>query len=135
MTTVLIVDDDPALRRTLALALRSQGWEVVAAPDAAAALAAAARIRPDVVLLDLGLPDLDGMAVLRAVRAWASIPVLVVAAPADQADKVAALDARADDYLANPFGTEELFAPIRAPLRPPHPPTATPPPRAVQYPA
>jgi two-component system KDP operon response regulator KdpE len=117
VTTVLLVDDDAALRRTLGLALRSQGWDVVAAPDAATALAAAARARPDVVLLDLGLPDLDGMDVLRAVRSWTSVPVLVLSARTDQADKVGALDAGADDYLGKPFGSQELFARIRAALR------------------
>ena len=125
MTTVLLVDDDATLRRTLGLALRSQGWETVAVPDAATALAAVARVRPDVLLLDLGLPDLDGMDVLRAVRSWTQLPVIVLSARQDQADKVRALDAGADDYLGKPFGTEELFARIRATLRRAAPPAPT----------
>jgi two-component system KDP operon response regulator KdpE len=123
MTTVLLVDDDPILRRTLSLALRSQGWESVAVPDGASAMAAVARVRPDLLLLDLGLPDLDGMEVLRAVRSWTQLPVIVLSARQDQADKVQALDAGADDYLGKPFGTEELFARIRAALRRAAPPT------------
>jgi two-component system KDP operon response regulator KdpE len=122
VTTVLLVDDDPTLRRTLGLALRSQGWEAVAVPDGATALAAVARVRPDLLLLDLGLPDLDGMNVLRAVRSWTQLPVIVLSARQDQADKVEALDAGADDYLGKPFGTEELFARIRAALRRAAPP-------------
>jgi CheY-like chemotaxis protein len=122
MTTVLLVDDDPILRRTLSLALRSQGWETVAVPDGATAMAAVARVRPDLLLLDLGLPDLDGMEVLRAVRSWTQLPVIVLSARQDQADKVQALDAGADDYLGKPFARRNS-SPGSAPpcAAPPHP--------------
>ncbi len=111
---VLIVEDDHTVRRGLAVALRSQGLGVHDTPDAAGALRALAAMPYDVVLLDLGLPDGDGIALLPQLRAHHTGPILVVSARRDQSDKVAALDAGADDYLTKPFGLPELLARIRA---------------------
>ncbi len=117
MSRVLVVDDDPQLRRALQITLRAAGFEVVAAPDGRTALAEAASAPPDVVVLDLGLPDLDGTAVLDGLRPWFSGPVLVLSARAESQDKVHALDAGADDYVTKPFDMPELLARLRAALR------------------
>jgi len=114
---LLVVDDEPQLRRALGITLRAAGHQVDTADTGASALAAAARHPPDAVLLDLGLPDLDGLEVLRALRGWTAVPVVVLSARQGQADKVAALDAGADDYVSKPFGIEELLARLRAALR------------------
>lgn len=117
MSRVLIVDDDPQLLRALRITLRAAGHEVVTAPDGRTALHEAAAAHPDVVVLDLGLPDLDGTEVLAGLRPWFSGPVLVLSARGDSHDKVAALDAGADDYVSKPFDMSELLARLRALLR------------------
>jgi two-component system, OmpR family, KDP operon response regulator KdpE len=115
--TVLIVEDDARLARALAINLKARGWEVVIAPDGRSGLAAAARSHPDVVVLDLGLPDLDGVSVIDGLRGWTRVPVIVLSARQDSADKVRALDAGADDYVTKPFGMDELLARLRAAVR------------------
>jgi two-component system KDP operon response regulator KdpE len=114
VTRILIVDDEPALARGLRVNLEARGYDVDVAADGAGALAAAAVQPPDVVILDLGLPDMDGVEVICGLRAWASMPIVVLSAREQQADKVAALDAGADDYVTKPFGMGELLARIRA---------------------
>ena len=117
MTRVLVVEDEPALARALGITLRARRYEVEVALTGAAALDVAGRWNPDLVVLDLGLPDLDGVDVLRALRGWSSAPVLVLSARHDSADKVEALDAGADDYVTKPFAVDELLARLRAALR------------------
>jgi two-component system KDP operon response regulator KdpE len=117
MTRVLVVDDDRALGRALAINLSARSYEVDVALTGAEALAMAGRGLPDLVVLDLGLPDMDGVEVLRRLRGWGSVPVLVLSARGEQAEKVAALDAGADDYVTKPFGMEELLARVRAAVR------------------
>ncbi|PZF79877.1 response regulator [Jiangella anatolica] len=114
---VLVVDDVPALTRALAINLRARGWDVVTAADGRGALEAAARRHPDVVVLDLGLPDLSGIEVIAGLRGWTSVPIIVLSARQDSADKVRALDAGADDYVTKPFDMEELLARLRAAWR------------------
>jgi two-component system KDP operon response regulator KdpE len=124
MTRVLIVDDDKALVRALSINLRARGYDVDVALTGTAALERASSRVPDVVVLDLGLPDLDGIDVLHGLRGWTSVPVLVLSAREDQSDKVAALDAGADDYVTKPFGMDELLARLRAAVRRGAPATA-----------
>jgi two-component system KDP operon response regulator KdpE len=114
---ILLVEDDRTLLRTLAIALRAEGHVVLIAADGRTALAAVAEDQPELVVLDLGLPDLSGMDVLRSVRGWSRLPVVVLSARSDSSDKVEALDAGADDYVTKPFGLEELLARIRAARR------------------
>jgi two-component system KDP operon response regulator KdpE len=114
---VLVVDDDATLRSTLAIGLRAAGHEVLVAADGRTALQAAREDRPDVVVLDLGLPDLSGVEVLRRLRSWSTTPVVVLSARAESTEKVEALDLGADDYVTKPFGMEELLARIRAAAR------------------
>ncbi|GAA1906495.1 response regulator [Nocardioides lentus] len=114
---VLVVDDEPALARALAINLRAHGWEVVTAADGRSALDAAARTHPDVVLLDLGLPDLDGTEVIEGLRGWTTVPVVVLSARQHGEDKVEALDLGADDYVTKPFAMDELMARLRAAVR------------------
>ena len=114
MNRVLVVDDDPQLSRALRVTLRAVGYDVVSAPDGRTALRAAAADHPDLIVLDLGLPDLDGTEVLAGLRPWFSGPVLVLSARADSQDKVGALDAGADDYVSKPFDMGELLARLRA---------------------
>jgi two-component system, OmpR family, KDP operon response regulator KdpE len=117
MTTVLIVEDDRALLRALAMNLTARGYEVTEAETGTRALTAAANIEHDVVVLDLGLPDLGGLAVIRGIRAYASTPIIVLSARTGTSDKVAALDLGADDYVTKPFSIEELLARLRAAAR------------------
>ena len=118
VSRVLVVDDDPHLLRTLRINLTAHGHTVVLAADGAAALRAAAEHPPpDVVILDLGLPDMPGLEVLAGVRGWSAVPVIVLSARTDSVDKVAALDAGADDYITKPFGVPELLARLRAAVR------------------
>lgn len=124
MTRVLVVDDDRPLARALAINLKARGFDVEVAVTGAEALAMAAARPPDVVVLDLGLPDLDGLEVLAGLRGWTSVPVLVLSARDEQAEKVAALDAGADDYVTKPFGMDELLARLRAAVRRSAPSTA-----------
>ena len=111
---ILVVDDDPGLLRTLGIGLRALGHEVVLAADGRTALQAAREDDPDLLVLDLGLPDVDGVEVLRRLRTWTSVPIIVLSARADSHDKVEALDLGADDYVTKPFGMDELGARIRA---------------------
>jgi two-component system, OmpR family, KDP operon response regulator KdpE len=117
MTTVLVVEDERPLLRALQLALQANGYTVVVAPTASSALASLDEESVDVVVLDLGLPDLDGQDLIRRVRTTRTIPILVLSARHASAQKVAALDAGADDYVTKPFGLEELLARLRAVLR------------------
>ena len=117
MTRVLAVDDDRQLLRALQITLAAHGYEVVPAATGAAALAAASSSPPDVVILDLGLPDLDGVAVIEGLRGWCTAPVIVLSARDEERAKVHALDAGADDYVTKPFGMEELLARLRAAVR------------------
>jgi two-component system KDP operon response regulator KdpE len=117
MTRVLIVDDDPELLRALSINLRARRYEVVLATDGAAALRQASSTLPDLVILDLGLPDMNGTEVIAGLRGWSKVPIVVLSAREGQADKVDALDVGADDYLTKPFGMDELLARIRAALR------------------
>ncbi len=117
MTRVLLVDDDQALVRALSINLKARGYHVDVALTGTSALALASNRRPDVVVLDLGLPDIDGIEVLHGLRGWTRVPVLVLSAREDQTEKVAALDAGADDYVTKPFGMDELLARLRAAVR------------------
>jgi two-component system, OmpR family, KDP operon response regulator KdpE len=114
---VLVVEDEPALLRALEINLRARGYQVSSSGDGRTALAEAARRPPDAVLLDLGLPDMDGSEVIRRLRAWSAVPVLVLSGRAGSGDKIGALDAGADDYVTKPFSMEELLARLRALLR------------------
>lgn len=111
---ILIADDDPQIVRALRITLAASGYQTITAADGAAAIAAAVQSRPDLYLIDLGMPNLDGVAVIQAIRGWSSAPILVVSGRAGAADKVEALDAGADDYVTKPFSIEELLARIRA---------------------
>ena len=117
MSTVVVIDDDPHVRRFLRATLTGHGHLVFEATSVAEGIAAISEHRPGIVLLDLGLPDGDGLAVLRAVRTDSKVPVIVLSARGQEGDKVAALDSGADDYLTKPFGTGELMARIRVALR------------------
>lgn len=112
--TVLVIDDEPPIRRLLRLTLEPQGYRIYEAGNGQLGLQEAAAHRPDVIVLDLGLPDMDGVAVLKRLREWSQTPVLVLSVRDREADKVAALDNGADDYLTKPFGTAELLARLRA---------------------
>jgi len=114
---VLVVDDDRPLARALAINLKAHGYDVTVAHDGRTALTEVARAHPAVVVLDLGLPDQDGIEVLAGIRGWSAIPVIVLSARSTSAEKVEALDAGADDYVTKPFGMEELLARIRAAVR------------------
>lgn len=116
-TQVLVVEDEPALARALAVTLRAHRYDARVVHTGAAALDAVASWHPGLVVLDLGLPDLDGLEVLRAVRAWSQVPVVVLSARQTSDDKVEALDAGADDYVTKPFGMAELLARLRAAAR------------------
>jgi two-component system KDP operon response regulator KdpE len=117
MTRVLVVDDDPQLLRALKINLAARGYTVLTALDGTRALHAAAHQHPDVIVLDLGLPDLDGTDVITGLRGWSTIPIIVLSARTDSGDKVEALDAGADDYVTKPFGMDELLARLRAAVR------------------
>lgn len=117
MTSVLLVEDDRGLARALAITLKAREYTVRTASTGAAALDSAASSPPDLVVLDLGLPDMDGMDVLRALRGWSDVPVVVLSARQLSEDKVDALDAGADDYVSKPFGMDELLARLRAATR------------------
>jgi len=115
--TVLVIDDEAPIRRFLRTALTSQGFAVVESATAADGIAQAAMRLPDIVLLDLGLPDQDGLEVTRRLREWSAVPILVLSARGQEADKIKALDAGADDYVTKPFAMGELVARMRAALR------------------
>lgn len=114
---VLVIDDEPQIRRFLEISLRAQGYRVTLAESGRAGLDALAAQGADLVVLDIGLPDIDGHEVLHALRQWTQVPVIMLTVRADEAGKVAALDAGANDYVTKPFGTQELMARVRALLR------------------
>ncbi len=114
---VLVVDDEEAIRRFLRVALTSQAYTVIEATSGQDALSSAVADKPDIVILDLGLPDIDGVEVTRLLRQWAQIPIIILSVRGSESDKIAALDAGADDYLTKPFGVGELLARLRATLR------------------
>jgi two-component system KDP operon response regulator KdpE len=117
VTKVLVVDDEPQIVGALRINLTARGYEVITAHGGAAALRAAADGKPDVVVLDLGLPDLDGTEVITGLRGWSTVPIIVLSARTSSLDKVKALDAGADDYVTKPFGMDELLARLRAAVR------------------
>ncbi|GAA3258951.1 response regulator [Dactylosporangium siamense] len=114
MTRVLIVDDEPQILRALRINLQARHYDVVSAADGTQAIAAVETEHPDVVVLDLGLPDIDGVQVIRALRAWTPVPVIVLSGRRSSTDKIDALDAGADDYVTKPFNVDELLARLRA---------------------
>ena len=115
----VVIEDEPQIRRFVRAALEAEGWQVFEADNAKRGLSEAGTRKPDLLVLDLGLPDGDGLDVIRDVRGWSAVPIVVLSARADEADKIAALDAGADDYLTKPFGVGELLARVRANLRRP----------------
>ncbi len=117
MTRVLVIDDEGSILRALRINLTARKYEVVTAADGTSGLAAMARVRPDVLILDLGLPDMDGADVIKGIRGWTSTPIIVLSAAGQESTKVAALDAGADDYITKPFGMGELLARLRAAVR------------------
>lgn len=117
MTRILIVDDEPQILRALRINLHARQYDVVTAANGAEALHAAAAHRPDLVVLDLGLPDIDGVEVIRKLRTWTPVPIVILSGRLDSAGKVSALDAGADDYVTKPFSLDELLARIRAVTR------------------
>ena len=117
MTRLLLIDDEAPFVRAMGVSLRALGYDVDAAPTGASGLAKAATTTPDVIVLDLGLPDMDGLEVLNGLRAWTAVPVIVLSARHRDDAKVAALDGGADDYVTKPFSMDELLARIRAALR------------------
>ncbi len=117
MTRILIVDDEPQILRALRINLLARQYDVITAADGTEALRAAKQEHPDLVVLDLGLPDMDGGEVIRELRSWSPVPIVVLSGRIDSRDKVDALDAGADDYLTKPFSVEELLARIRAVTR------------------
>ncbi len=117
MTSVLVVDDEPQIRKALKVNLTARGYQVDLAATGEEALALAADHHPDVVLLDLGLPGIDGLEVIDGLRGWSTVPIIVLSVRGEEADKIAALDAGADDYVSKPFGMGELLARLRATLR------------------
>ncbi|WP_270888420.1 response regulator [Pedococcus sp. 5OH_020] len=117
MTRVLVVEDEDRLRRALAINLKARGYDVEAVGDGRSALRAAASTVPDLVVVDLGLPDVDGVEVVQGLRGWTNVPIIILSARDSQWDKVDGLDAGADDYLTKPFGMDELLARVRAALR------------------
>jgi two-component system, OmpR family, KDP operon response regulator KdpE len=117
MTRILVGEDEPQILPALGTNLRARSYDVELAPTGEAALAVAARKHPDLVVLDLGLPGIDGVEVIRGLRGWTSVPIIVLSVREREGDKVAALDAGADDYVTKPFGMDELLARLRAALR------------------
>jgi len=117
VTRVLVIDDEPSILRALRINLTARNYDVTTASDGASGLAAVARDRPDVLILDMGLPDMDGTDVIHGVRGWSSTPIIVLSVWGAESQKVAALDAGADDYVTKPFGMDELLARLRAAVR------------------
>lgn len=116
-TVILIIDDEPQIRRLLRVTLESNGYQVFDAETGSDGITQAAQRRPELILLDLGLPDMDGLKVLQRLREWTEVPVIILSVRDHEADKVAALDSGADDYVTKPFGSSELLARVRANLR------------------
>ena len=116
---VVVIEDEPQIRRFVRAALKAEGWQVFEADTAKKGLSEAGTRKPDLLVLDLGLPDGNGLDLIRDVRGWSGVPIIVLSARSSEADKIAALDAGADDYLTKPFGVGELLARVRANLRRP----------------
>ncbi len=114
---ILVVEDDTAVRNLITTTLETQSYRYLSAPTGAAAIMEAVSHNPDVVLLDLGLPDIDGIDIIKKIRAWSTMPIIVLSARSEDADKIEALDAGADDYLTKPFSVEELLARLRVTIR------------------
>lgn len=114
---ILVVEDDGSVRNLITTTLQSSDYRYLTAPDGAAAISAASTRQPDIVLLDLGLPDMDGVEIIRRIRSWSQMPIIVISARSEDADKIAALDAGADDYLTKPFSVAELLARLRVTQR------------------
>ena len=114
---ILIVEDDPPIRNLISVALEAHDYRYISAANAANAIMEAASHNPDIMLLDLGLPDLDGVEVIRKIRSWSNMPIIVISARSDDKDKIEALDAGADDYLTKPFSVDELLARLRVTIR------------------
>ena len=114
---ILVVEDDAAVRNLMAVTLETRDYRYHLAPNGAEALIEATTHQPDVMLLDLGLPDMDGVEIIRKVRSWSNMPIIVISARSEDADKVEALDAGADDYLTKPFSVDEMLARLRVALR------------------
>jgi two-component system, OmpR family, KDP operon response regulator KdpE len=117
MTSVLVIDDETSILRALRINLTAREYVVHTASDGTSGLRSASSDRPDVIILDLGLPDMDGAEVIRGIRGWSQVPIIVLSAREQEADKVAALDAGADDFVTKPFGMDELLARLRAAAR------------------
>jgi two-component system KDP operon response regulator KdpE len=117
MSTVLVVDDEPPILHTMGINLRARGYEVLLAATGTQALTLAARRHPDAVILDLGLPDMEGVDVIRGLRGWTSVPIIILSARTAEQEKIVALDAGANDYVTKPFGMGELMARLRVALR------------------
>jgi two-component system, OmpR family, KDP operon response regulator KdpE len=117
VTRILVVDDEPQILRAMRINLRARQYDVAVAADGTSALRDAAKLRPDLVVLDLGLPDIDGVEVIHRLRGWTQIPIIVLSGRTGSQDKVEALDAGADDYVTKPFSIDELIARIRAVTR------------------
>ncbi len=124
LPVAVLIEDEPQIRRFVRAALESEGWQVFEAETAQSGTRDAATRKPDLLILDLGLPDRDGLNVISDVRSWSAVPIVVLSARSDERDKIAALDAGADDYLTKPFGVGELLARVRANLRRPRAATA-----------
>ena len=115
--TILVVEDDPPIRNLITTTLETQNYKYMTAENGTAALLAATSGNPDIILLDLGLPDIDGVEVIKKIRSWSVVPIIVISARSDDRDKIQALDAGADDYITKPFSVEELLARLRSTLR------------------
>ena len=115
--TILAVEDDAAIRSLISTTLRTHEYTYLTAPDGRSALLEASSHNPDIILLDLGLPDMDGVDIIQSIRQWSNVPIIVISARSEDADKIRALDAGADDYLTKPFSTTELMARIRVAIR------------------
>ena len=116
-STILVIDDEPQIRKFLRISLASQGYKVIEASTGNEGLAQAALSKPDLLVLDLGLPDIDGVEVIEKIRSWSNMPIIVISARSEDSDKIEALDAGADDYLTKPFSVEELLARLRVTQR------------------
>ena len=114
---ILVVEDDASVRNLITTTLRSNDYRYITAPNGASAIALASSQQPDIVLLDLGLPDLDGVEIIRRIRSWSDMPIIVISARSEDSDKVSALDAGADDYLTKPFSVTEMLARLRVAQR------------------
>ena len=114
---ILVVEDDASVRNLITTTLRSNDYRYITAPNGASAILSASSQQPDIVLLDLGLPDLDGVEIIRRIRSWSDMPIIVISARSEDSDKVSALDAGADDYLTKPFSVTEMLARLRVAQR------------------